>query len=221
MNRFFLLIFIGSLLSSAPLKDAEILEFIDARYGGDDSTVYSMITENFQFFHTPYIGLGIFTTYQNGSLLITEIVNDSVQIHLKTGDKIHEINGEVVFRNSPKILGKLGEIQKLIVTKSGDSTFKEILTPLIQVQHSQNDFFFLLDMDVYSNTWHDYHIDILEIVSEKDKASVYYHWEGAKTEGGNVFHFNAMEIIYIEKKTDLIYKIESLWSEKQFRDQFK
>ena len=28
-------------------------------------------------------------------------------------------------------------------------------------------------------------------------------------------------LIYFYKKTELIYKIETLWSEKQFRDQFK
>jgi len=62
---------------------------------------------------------------------------------------------------------------------------------------------------------------IIDIVSEKEKASVYYHWEGSREEGGPVYHFYAMELIYFHKKTELIYKIETLWSEKQFMDQFK
>ena len=59
------------------------------------------------------------------------------------------------------------------------------------------------------------------IVSKKVNAAVYYHWEGSRGEGGPVFHFYAMEMIYIDKKTDLIYKVEGVWSEKQFRDQFR
>ena len=50
---------------------------------------------------------------------------------------------------------------------------------------------------------------------------MYYHWEGSREEGGPVYHFYAMELIYYYKKTELIYKIETLWSEQQFRDQFK
>ncbi|HIF27496.1 MAG TPA: hypothetical protein EYQ40_02990 [Candidatus Marinimicrobia bacterium] len=92
---------------------------------------------------------------------------------------------------------------------------------MILVQFSQNDSLFLADLTPYADIWHDYHIEILDIVSKKEKASVYYHWEGSREEGGPVFHFYAMELIYYYKKTELIYKIETLWSEKQFRDQFK
>ena len=56
-------IFILSILYSAPLKDGDISEFIEARYAGADSIVYSMISEDFMYHHTPYIGLGIFTEY--------------------------------------------------------------------------------------------------------------------------------------------------------------
>ena len=219
--RFNSFIFILSILYSAPLKDAEISEFIEARYAGADSIVYSMISEDFRYYHTPYIGLGIFTEYSDGNLLVTGNVDDSLQTMLDIGDLIHEINGEVVSANSPVLTGRAGDGQKLILTKKGDSTFTEMIVPLILVQFSQNDSLFLADLKPYADKWHDYHIEILDIVTEKEKASVYYHWEGSREEGGPVYHFYAMELIYFYKKTELIYKIETLWSEKQFRDQFK
>ena len=107
-------IFILSILYSAPLKDADIAEFIEARYAGADSIVYSMISEDFRYFHTPYVGLGISTVYQDGSLLITGIVDDSLQNMLIVGDRIREMNGKVVSADSPVIIGRVGEKQKLI-----------------------------------------------------------------------------------------------------------
>ena len=112
--RFNSFIFILSILYSAPLKYAEISEFIDARYAGADSIVYSMISEDFKYYHTPYVGLGIFTEYSDGSLLVTGIVDDSLQTMLDIGDLIHEINDKVVSANSPVIIGRAGDRQKLI-----------------------------------------------------------------------------------------------------------
>ena len=203
-------IFILSILFSAPLKDADIAKFIEARYAGADSTVYSMISEDFRYYHTPYIGLGIFTEYSDGSLLITSIVDDSLQTMLDIGDLIHEMNGKVVSENIPIITGRAGDRQRLILTKKGDTTFTEIIIPLILVQFSQNDSLFLADLKPYADIWHDYHIEILNVVSEKEKASVYYHWEGSREDGGPVYHFYAMELIYFHKKAELIYKIETL-----------
>ena len=214
-------IFIFSVLMPSSLKDEYIIQFIEARYAGDDSTVYSMISDDFRYFHTPYVGLGIKTRYQDGSLLITEIVNDSLQTKLDVGDQIQEINGEVVSENLPMITGKVGDEIRLIVTKIGDFNFREIVVPLFLVQLSQNDSTFLNDIIQYSNSWNDYQIEILDIILEKDKAAISYHWEGSKVERGPVFHFYAMEIIYLNRKTDYIYRIDGLWSEKQFRDQFR
>ena len=207
MKQLLIFIFMGTFVISSSLNEDEISLFIESRYAGDDSTVYSMISEDFKYYHTPYIGLGIFTEYVDGSLLVTGIVD--------------EINGKVVSIESPTINGKEKDVQSLIVTRDGDSTFTELNIPLIQVQYYQNDSLFLFDMKTYADQWSEFHVDILDIVFEKEKASVYYHWEGSKTANGQVFHFYAMEMIHINKKTDLIYKVEGLWSEKQFRDQFK
>ena len=221
MKQLLIFIFMGTFVISSSLNEDEISLFIESRYAGDDSTVYSMISEDFKYYHTPYIGLGIFTEYVDGSLLVTGIVDDSLQTMLSVGDRISEINGKVVSIESPTITGKEKDVQSLIVTRDGDSTFTELNIPLIQVQYYQNDSLFLFDMKTYADQWSEFHVDILDIVFEKEKASVYYHWEGSKTENGQVFHFYAMEMIHINKKTDLIYKVEGLWSEKQFRDQFK
>ena len=93
--------------------------------------------------------------------------------------------------------------------------------PLILVQSSENHDQFLESIVRYEQTWFDYDIKILELIRKKDRIFVYYHWEGSRVEGGSIYNFNAMEILYVDKKTDLVNKIESLWSEKQFRDQFK
>ena len=74
IHRFLPSILISSLLFSLPLKDEEIKNFIDARYSGDSATVYSMISENFIYEHTAYVGLGIEAHYVDGSLLITHVV---------------------------------------------------------------------------------------------------------------------------------------------------
>ena len=73
----------------------------------------------------------------------------------------------------------------------------------------------------YSDNWYNFDVMINDIIIKRNKIVVHYKWEGSKAEGGNVYYFSAMEIFYIDKKTDLIYEIKGLWSEKQFRDQFE
>ena len=220
INRSILFILFYSYIYPLPLEESDCIDFIEARYAGADSTVYSMISNDFIYNHIPYVGLGILTEYRNGSLLITHIVNDSLQTNLKVGDKIHEVNGKVVSKNT-SFNGAVGSEQKLIVTKRGDSTFSTIYLPLIQIQYSQNDSLFLLDIVDYRNTWYDYHVEILDIINHKNKAAVYYLWEGSKKENGPVYYFNAIELFYIDDETDLINRVDGLWSEKQFRDQFR
>jgi hypothetical protein len=204
-----------------PMKEKEIIEFIDARYAGDDTIVFGMISEDFILKNTPYVGLGFTTSYQDGYLLVTSIVNDSLQSNLAINDTIHEFNGIPVSKDGLNPAGPVGEIQKIIVTKVAKKTFIELSIPLILVQSSENHDQFLESIVRYEQTWFDYDIKILELIRKKDRIFVYYHWEGSRVEGGSIYNFNAMEILYVDKKTDLVNKIESLWSEKQFRDQFK
>ena len=210
-----------SLLFSLPLKDDEIKNFIDARYSGDTATVYSMISDKFIYKHTPYVGLGIESHYVDGSLLVTYVVDDSVQSSLSVGDRIHEHNGSIVNSNGLVTTGPVGEEQHLIVTKAGDSTFTVLILPLAEYQYRQNDIAFLGSILKYSDNWYNFDVMINDIITKRNKIVVHYKWEGSKEGDGNVYYFSAMEIFYIDKKTDLIYEIEGLWSEKQFRDQFE
>ena len=221
IHRFLPGILFSSLLFSLPLKDDEIKNFIDARYSGDTATVYSMISENFIYEHTPYVGLGIEAHYVDGSLLVTHVVDDSLQSSLSVGDRIHEHNGSIVNSKGLVINGPVGEEQHLIVTKAGDSTFTELRLPLSEYQHRQNDIAFLGSILRYSDNWYNFDVMIHDIITKRNRVVVHYKWEGSKEESGNVYYFSAMEIFYIDKKTDLIDKIEGLWSEKQFRDQFE
>ena len=111
MKQLLIFIFMGTFVISSSLNEDEISLFIESRYAGDDSTVYSMISEDFKYYHTPYIGLGIFTEYVDGSLLVTGIVDDSLQTMLSVGDRISEINGKVVSIESPTINGKEKDVQ--------------------------------------------------------------------------------------------------------------
>ena len=70
------------LLAFPPLKNAEIDSFIIARYSGDTATVNETIASGFIYEHTPYTGLGISAYYVDGSLLITDVVDDSIQTFL-------------------------------------------------------------------------------------------------------------------------------------------
>ena len=89
------------------------------------------------------------------------------------------------------------------------------------IQYFQNTESFLQDIIGYEQQWYDFHLEILNILSRKDQIMIHYHWEGSKTEKGAVYHFYAMELIQRDNNTGLIKSIEGVWSEKQFRDQFK
>ena len=209
------------LLGFPPLKNAEIDSFIIARYSGDTATVNETIASGFIYEHTPYAGLGISAYYVDGSLLITDVVDDSIQTFLSVGDRIHEHNGSKVDKKGLHTGGAVGEIQKLIVTKIGDSTFSELEVPLQLYQYNQDSASFIESILKYSELWYDFDITIKEKVMKKNKVFVHYLWEGSKYESGETYYFSAMEILYLTKKRVLVERIEGLWSEKQFRDQFK
>ena len=196
-------------------------EFISARYEGDTLTVSSMLSENFIYEHTPYVGLGIESHYVDDAHIITNIINDSIQADLKVGDRIHEFNGSVVDSLDLEINGAVGEMQKIILTKPGDSTFSLVETALAIYQYEQGKESFLEAIMAYSSAWYDYDISFENIFSRKNDTVVHYKWEGSKVESGPTYHFSAIEIIKLNKKRNQIERITSLWSEKQFRDQFK
>ena len=180
-----------------------------------------MITENFTYNHVPYLGLGIFTEYVESELVVTGIVDDSIQTALDIGDRIHEINGKNANTFGQDFNGPVGDMQTLILTKSGDSTFQELTIPLAEYKYRQNNVSFYESIINYANTWYSFEINVIEILKEKEKAFVYYVWKGSKKEEGPIYRFYAMELIYSGKKSKLIYQVDVLWSEIQFRNQFK
>ena len=209
------------LLALPPLKDSNIESFILARYEGDTMTVNSMISEDFIYEHTPYVGLGIEAYYVDGSAIITHIVDDSIQTELSVGDRIYEFNNEPIDSTGLDIKGSVGDIQKLIVTKTGDSTFSHLEIPLSRFQFKQDADSFLETIMKYSKVWYDYDVTIETIISKKNEVVVHYSWEGSKDEIGPTYHFTAIEIIELNKRKNLIERVVGLWSEKQFRDQFR
>ena len=210
-----------SLIFSFPLDEDEIEFFYIARYGGDTASVYQYLSDEFIYEHAPYIGLGIEVYYVDESLIITNIINDSLQTILNKGDRIYEHNGKIVDSLGLITYGHIGEEQKLIITKQGDSTFQEVTLKLQKYQYTQSIDSFLESISNYSNIWYEYDIIIQEIISKKNRIIVHYSWEGSKSPKGNIYTFSAIEILHINKKTKLIERVKGFWSEKQFRDQFK
>ena len=217
----FIIIAIGWLQSSPPLKTNEIENFIIARYLGDTSSVGTMLSEDFKYFHVPYIGLGFKSRYIDGHLLVTSIVNDSLQTTINIGDRIHEYNGKPVDSLGINGNGPEGKEQKLIITKKGDSTFSEVNIPLLEYQFIEDRESFLSSIMDYNNAWYDFDIYIKDLIIKKNKVFVQYRWEGSKEPLGENYSFYAIEILTLNKKRDIVTQIDGLWSEKQFRDQFK
>jgi len=220
MKNIIIYIQLLTILLSASIKEEDVEIFLLSRYSGDTSNVAGLLSNDFIYEHTPYIGLGIETYYVDESLIITNVLNDSIQNKLSLGDKIFEHNNKIVDSLGLVINGPIGQKQKLIVVKAGERDFREMEVELNEYFYEQNLASFLENILEYSTKWYDFDITINDIVKKKDKIAVNYRWEGSKKAKGEIFTFSAMEILYVNKKTDLIYKITGVWSEKQFRDQF-
>ena len=210
-----------SLLFSGKIQEGDIELFLLSRYAGDSSNVSLFISEDFVYEHTPYVGLGIETRFVDESLLITKVLNDSIQKYLQVGDRIYEHNNEIIDSLGLVTKGPIGEKQKLVIIKKGESDFRVMEVPLNEYYYKENKNSFLESVNKYSKKWYDYDLEIIDIMKKKNTIVVHYRWEGSKEESGRVYTFSAIEFYYINKKKDLIEKIVGLWSEKQFRDQFK
>ncbi len=210
-----------SLLFSGKIQEGDIELFLLSRYAGDSSNVSLFISEDFVYEHTPYVGLGIETRFVDESLLITKVLNDSIQKYLQVGDRIYEHNNEIIDSLGLVTKGPIGEKQKLVIIKKGERDFRVMEVPLEEYHYEENKDSFLQSVNKYSKKWYDYDLEIIDIIKKKNTIAVHYRWEGSKEESGRVYTFSAIEFYYINKKKDLIEKIVGLWSEKQFRDQFK
>ena len=130
MKNLFYYTIIFSTLYSAKIQEDDIELFLLARFGGDSSNVSGFISDEFIYEHTPYVGLGVETRYVDESLLITKVLDDSIQKYLQVGDRIYEHNNEIVDSLGLITNGPIGEKQKLIVIKNGERDFRVMEIPL-------------------------------------------------------------------------------------------
>ena len=167
-----------SILFSAKIQEDDIELFLLSRYGGDSANVSMFISDDFIYKHTPYVGLGVETRYVDESLLITKVLNDSIQKYLQVGDRVYEHNNEIVDSLGLVTNGPIGEKQKLIVIKNGERDFRVMEIPLEEYHFEENKNSFLESIMKYSEKWYDYDLEIIEIIKKKNTISVHYRWEG-------------------------------------------
>ena len=202
------------------VKDETVKKFIISKYEGDTSTVSTLLSEEFIYNHPPKVGLGLDVAFKEGSFVILKSIrSDSLNL-LSIGDKIEEINNKKVSENTELPIGPIGSIHKLILNKKNDSTFIEIKIPLIEFSYKETKLSFLNSINLYSKNWYDFDIKFLDIIYQKNKAFVYYRWEGSKIKGGPVYIFYSMELLVYNKKNETIDSIKTLWTKDIFTKQF-
>ena len=216
-----LLILSISFIFGSNIKEEDIVEFLDAKYGGDTSAVNNFLSDDFFHYNAPFVGLGIKGNYVDGSILVTAVLNDSIQNYINIGDRIHEFNGNVVSKNGIETIGAVGDLQELVITRNNDSLFSELNIPLLKLQEKENLNSYLKTIKDYSELWYEYDFQILDFIYKKGRVVVYYNWEGSLKKKGKVYFFTAIELLTIDKKSGLIIKDEIFWNELQFKSQFK
>jgi len=213
-------IFISYLFGAYPKKE-DISNFLDAKFSGDTSLVNEYLSDNFIYYHAPFVGLGIKAFYVDGALLVTDVFVDSLNANISVGDRIHEFNGRIVTKEGISIKGAVGDIQELIITEKDSSSFTFLKIPLRIIRESEKNITFLENIKSYSDLWYDYDFTLVEFFSKKNKIFIHYSWEGSLEKNSKVYHFDAFEVFTTDKKTGLILDSKSLWNELQFRNQFK
>ena len=207
-------------------KEREVLNFIYARYNGNIDSVKMFLHEEFTYFHSPYIGMGM-TTEEGPEGIFVDKVSPFIKatIKPKVNDIIVEVNNikvemnknyDIIKRN---INGALGDSIEFLFLRN-DTTFNSKIF-LTEQQFKQNSISFLTDIKLYADRWYEYDFDLKDIISKKNKFVVHYEWEGSLIEGGQIYSFKAIEIIKTSSRNNKIVSIEAVWTEKQFIDQFR
>jgi len=214
-----------SFLASQSRKEKSIINFIEARYSANTDSVKLFLDDKFIYYHIPFVGLGINTKSTNNGLAVIGGVSFSdTNSILNIGDVIIEING-LKINNINKynieniIKGSAGDSIKVTYIRD-DETFLSMFS-LSKQQYKQGSESFITDIENYGERWFEYDLEILDIFSKKNQFIVYYEWEGILLENGPTYSYRSMEIIKINTSNNRVYSIDALWSEKQFKDQFK
>ena len=207
-------------------KEREVLNFVHARYNGSIDSVKMSLHEEFTYFHSPYIGMGM-TTEQKGGNVFVKKVSPFIEATIKpmVDDIIIKVNNisiekdknfDIINRN---MNGALGDSIEFLFSRN-DTTFNSKIF-LTKQQFKQNSISFLSDIKLYADRWYEYDFDLKDIISKKNKFVVHYEWEGSLIEGGQIYSFKAIEIIKTSSRNNKIISIEAAWTEKQFIDQFR
>ena len=214
-----------SFLASQSRKEKSIINFIEARYSANTDSVKLFLDDKFIYYHIPFVGLGINTkSTKNGLAVIGAVSFSDTNSILNIGDVIIEING-LKINNINKynieniIKGSAGDSIKVTYIRD-DETFLSMFS-LSKQQYKQGSESFITDIENYGERWFEYDLEILDIFSKKNQFIVYYEWEGILLENGPTYSYRSMEIIKINTSNNRVYSIDALWSEKQFKDQFK
>jgi hypothetical protein len=221
---FFLFLFV-SLTFGQNKKEIEIIKFLESRYSANIDSVRFYLDENFIYYHSPYVGLGITTQMTDLGLLINA-VSPFIKVTnmILKGDVILEIDNTKINNNNSKgyfknkFKGAIGDSLEIKFTRSGKPLSTMVF--LTKQQFKQHSGLFLNDIKAYGDRWFDYHLDIIDIFSKKNKFVVHYSWEGSLIEQGPIYSFRAIEIIKTSRTHNKILSIKATWTEKQFIDQF-
>ena len=207
-------------------KEREVLNFIHARYNGNIDSVKMFLHEEFTYFHSPYIGMGMTTEEGPEGIFVDKVLPFiKATIRPKVNDIIVEVNNikvemnknyDIIKRN---INGALGDSIEFLFSRN-DTTFNSKIF-LTEQQFKQNSISFLTDIKLYADRWYEYDFDLKDIISKKNKFVVHYEWKGSLMEGGQIYSFKAIEIIKTSSRNNKIVSIEAVWTEKQFIDQFR
>ena len=221
-----LILFLLSLSFGQTKKEKEIIKFLNARYNASLDSVRNYLDQNFIYYHNPYVGMGISSEIIKDKLTVTSVspfIKSSKPI--KINDVILEINNlkTNITKNSKFIkkiiLGAQGDSLNLKLSRNGNVFNCKVFFTRQQLKQKAESF--LIDIKTYGDRWYDYDIDIIDIFSKKNKVVVHYKWEGSLEKNGSIYSFNAMEIIKTSTSGKNIKEISSVWTEKQFLDQFK
>ena len=214
-----------SFLVSQSRKEKSIIDFIEARYSANTDSVRLLLDDDFIYYHIPFVGLGVNTkSTDTGLTVIGNTSFSDTNSILDDGDIIIEVNGDKVnnisvYNIKNIIKGSAGD-SIMIKYVRGDKTFSSMLV-LSKHQYKQGPDSFIKDIKNYGERWFEYDLEILDIFSKKNQFIVYYEWEGVLFENGPAYSYRSMEIIKTNISNNRVYTIDALWTEKQFKDQFK
>ena len=231
MKRYYLIkiaIFLSFFLSltlGQNKKEIQIIKFLESRYSANIDSVSLFLDNNFIYYHSPYVGLGITTEVTNLGIMI-KAVSPFIKATnmLNKGDVILQVNDYKLSNNNSedyfirKTKGAAGDSLKLIFSRNGESMSTLVFLTKQQLQQRSDKF--IEDIKSYGNRWFDYELSIIDIFSKKNRFVIHYSWEGSLVEKGLNYSFRAIEIIKTSRKSNKIVSIEATWTEKQFIDQF-